>query len=155
MLPRDADIKGAVDWGWRHFDSSADAGVLRPQDELLRHLATWVAERMDATIKGVAPEGPGPQHPRINSREAEGWYDPQTIYIPSPRITAATGGIFGRSEVGKILRRLEILQRTKEADRATVGYVPGVGHVQCYAISRERLGLTRQDRPWPARGGRR
>jgi hypothetical protein len=133
VLPSTADIRGAVLWGWQRFQQSSNGMVLRPEDQIIPHLRTWIAERWDVTLRSLDKAGP-------HHREAVGWYDGDTIYLPKSRIREATGKIVTESQIGAILHKRGLLAKKPKPDRYTVPWVPTIGDVQAYALRRSEFG---------------
>ena len=107
-------------WAWEHFRNSSDSEVLSPEAHAVAKLRQFIAERWDTTIKDVAdPSG---------YREAIGWYDGDTIYLPKDRIREATGGVLKETHIGALLHRQKLLTK-QESDRFTYPYVPKIGKV--------------------------
>ena len=87
ILPIEADIGGAIQWAWKRFFDSPDAQALAPDKQVVINIRQYIAERWDVSIKTVEPKT------GINNREAVGWYDDDTVYLPTNRVAEATGGI--------------------------------------------------------------
>jgi hypothetical protein len=152
LIPTATDVKGAIKWAWSRFKSSGDAAPLDPESQILSNLRTWIAERWDVTVKPVDAHG------GVNNREALAWYDDVAVYIPKGRIREAAGNATKETQIGAILSRLHLLVHKPKADRFCVRWVPNVGRVTAYALSREAFGRSDKaadtDRFKVYRGGR-
>lgn len=140
ILPPTADVEGAVKWGWQQFDNSSDARALKPDEQIISNLTTWVAQRWDVTIKPVKPSPDSYGNTRTNNREAEGWYDGDIVYLPTSIIAKAAGSTLKETEIARVLEAKRYLSKRGGNDRLAVGYVPSIGKAQCYALSREHFG---------------
>ena len=97
ILPSEADVSAAVRWAWERFCSSSDALALDPDLQAVISIRQYIAERWDVTIKNVT-DGKG-----VNNREAVGWYDQDTVYLPTNRITEAAGGALKEQRTAAVL----------------------------------------------------
>jgi Domain of unknown function (DUF927) len=129
VLPKTADIKGAVQWAWNGFTGSSGAGALEPEKQAEANLRRHVAEHRDITIKKTEL-GVLDAH---NNRDAIGWYDDKAVYIPVDRIADAAGGVLSERAIGRMLAERQLLARHKK-NRLTVDYVPKIGFVPSYAL---------------------
>src|SRR5262249_46999248 len=125
LIPTTTDVKGAVKWAWDRFQKSSDATALDPETQTLGNLQGWIAERWNVTIKDVDIEG------GINNREATGWFDARTIYIPKDRIREAAGNTLKESHIGSLLNQKGLLTSRSGKDRFTIKWVPKIGGVVC------------------------
>jgi putative DNA primase/helicase len=134
LIPLEADIRGAVQWAWRRFSGSPDAAALDPEAQVIDSIRGWIVKRWGVTVKSIdADTG-------VNNRETLAWYDDKVIYIPKARIREAAGNTLKESEIGAILARRELLAARPESDRYTVRWVPKVGKIPAYALSRSEFG---------------
>ena len=133
VLPAQTDVAGTVRWAWRRFGQSAEAAALDPDEQALDNLRLWVLERWDQSIKDAEQAGPG-------YREALAWYDEAAVYIPKGRLYEAAGGILKGTRVAALLHERDLLTRRPEPDRLYVRWVPNVGRIAAYALSREEFG---------------
>jgi hypothetical protein len=140
ILPANTPISDAAQWGWEQFQHSSDAAVLDPETQMISHLSQWIFERWDVTIKRVNVDH------GINNREALAWYDDEAVYIPKRRIREATGNLLKENEIGAALHRASLLARRTETDRYYVRWVPKLGKVDAYALSRQQFGRSAQTR---------
>jgi hypothetical protein len=140
LLPQTTDVEGAVKWGWQQFDQSSDALALKPEQQIIVSLTTWVAQRLDVTIKPIEPAVNAYGQARTNNRDALGWYDDEVIYLPTNLIREASGGALKETQIARILDEKGYLAKRESAKRLAVRYVPKVGKSQCYALSKERFG---------------
>jgi hypothetical protein len=138
LLPEHTKVEQAVGWAWERFTKSTDALALDPETQALANLSRYIAERWGATIQSVEPS-----FSTIN-REQVGWYDQDTVYVPTARIGEATGNVMKASNVGAMLNRRGLLSKKPGPDRYTIPYVPKVGRVSCFALRRDEFG--RSDR---------
>jgi hypothetical protein len=81
------------------------------------------------------------------AREAVGWYDEDTVYIPKDRIVEATGKVIKASNIGPALARRRLLVKHPEPDRYYVRYVPKVGRVASFALRRDEFGRSESSEP--------
>jgi Domain of unknown function (DUF927)/Toprim domain len=140
LLPQTTDVEGAVKWGWQQFDQSSDALALKPEQQIIVNLTTWIAQRWDVTIKPIEPGVDAYGQPRTNNRDALGWYDEEAVYLPTKLIREAAGGALKETQIARLLNEKGYLAKRDSAKRLAVRYVPRVGKSQCYALSRERFG---------------
>jgi hypothetical protein len=139
ILPSEADVSAAVRWAWERFCSSSDALALDPDLQAVISIRQYIAERWDVTIKNVT-DGKG-----VNNREAVGWYDQDTVYLPTNRITEAAGGALKEQRTAAVLDQGGHLTRRGGPKRIAIRYVPHVGYVDCYALRRSKFGRTDKD----------
>jgi hypothetical protein len=139
ILPAEAKIEGAVSWAWDRFKSSSDALVLHPAEQAIANIRAWVAERWNVTIKPVS------SNDGLNNREAVAWYDETTVYLPTRRTREAAGGVLKELEIARALGAKGLLTRRHCSKRLAIRWVPNVGHVDCYALSRSEFGRTNRD----------
>lgn len=138
LIPQATPVQEAVSWAWECFCASPDATALDPDEQTIAAVRAWVAERWDVTIKSVNGDR------GINNREAVAWYDDTAIYIPKIRLREAAGGTLRESQVASSIERQGLLAKRPEPDRLYVRYVPKVGKVQAYALSRAEFGRSEQ-----------
>jgi hypothetical protein len=132
VLPKTANIKAAVTWAWQRFAASTEAQALDPVQHALANLHRWIAEHWDTAIKKIGSS----YH---SSRDAFGWYDNDAVYIPTARITEATGGVLSERAVGRRLKDNGHLLRT-DTERPSVRDIPGIGRVSAYVLKRSEFG---------------
>jgi hypothetical protein len=134
LIPPNTPITEAVKWAWGRFTLSSEAAPLDPETQIVHHLHSWIAERWGVTIKSVDAEN------GINNRETVAWFDETAIYIPKDRLREAAGNTLRESQVAAILDRRGMIARKTEADRLYVRFIPKVGRVASYALSRAEFG---------------
>jgi hypothetical protein len=134
LIPGTTAVKEAVRWAWDRFRQSSDAAALDPETQIIANLRIWVAERWGVTIKNVDVES------GINNRETVAWFDDNAVYIPKGTLREASGNNLRGSEAAAILGRRGLLAKRTEADRLYVRFVPKVGRVEAYALSRSHFG---------------
>jgi hypothetical protein len=78
ILPAEANMADAVRWAWDRFCRSSDALALDPEQQAIANIRQFTNERWGVTIKPAEGEGEG----RSNNREAVGWYDRDSVYLP-------------------------------------------------------------------------
>ena len=66
------------------------------------------------------------------------------VYIPKARIREAAGDALKASHIGKLLHERSLLAQRPERDRYTVGWVPNIGAVDCYALRRSEFGRSEE-----------
>lgn len=123
----------AVMWAWDKFMGSSDAAALAPADKAVELLREWIAEKWDSSILNVLPGVAA-------VRDAKGWYDDHTVYLTPVRLMEATGNVLKEIEVAKILDSKGYLTKKKDSSRRTHSYVPHIGTMKVYALSRKALG---------------
>ena len=141
ILPAGLDVPRAIRWAWGKFTNSTDALALDPEAQTTANLQTWVAERWGSTIH---PTDLGAQD-RAPLRDAMGWYDTDAVYIPTGRIVEAAGGTLKEIEIGRALDKQGLIVKRHAADCLFVSYVPKIGKIKAYALSREAFGRTSKD----------
>lgn len=134
ILPIEADVMRATWWAWERFCDSSDALSLNPDRQAVMNLRQHIAECWDVTIKNLEEDT------RINNREALGWYDKDTVYLPTNRITQAAGGVLKEQRIAAVLDEGGYLSRRGGPSRIAIRYLPGIGHVDCYALQRSEFG---------------
>jgi hypothetical protein len=134
IIPAEADIATAVKWGWEQFCSSSDAVVLDPEQQSIANLQRYVQERWDATIKFIGYTG------GTNNRDAVGWYDDNSVYLPAQRLAEAAGCTLPENKIASLLERRGYLSRRQAHNRIAIRYVPKIGRVDCYALKRSVFG---------------
>jgi hypothetical protein len=132
LFPDTADVDETVRWAWDRFKQSSDAVALDPEEQAISAIRAYIAERWGASIQRVDDE----QRPR----DAVGWYDDTTVYLPTARLREAADGTLKESEVAKALAAKGLLTKTKDNKRRYVEYVPKIGHVKAYALRRPEFG---------------
>ena len=143
ILPEAMDVEGAVRWGWARFQGSTDALSLDPEEQVPSNLRTWIAERWDSSIHSIIRE----EGARAPSRDALAWYDDIAVYIPTVRLVEAAGVALKEAEVARALGRLGFIAKRKSDRHLFVDWVPTLGKVKAYALSRETFGRTTQNEP--------
>jgi phage/plasmid primase-like uncharacterized protein len=141
VIPKRPDIFVSVMWAWEKFEQSSDAMALDPASQAIAFLQTWVSERWGVTVRDVNPNIDYSGNERITNRDAVAWYDGNIIYIPTSRIREATGETLKKQHIAKILDEAGLIAKRGADNRIVVRYVPVIGHVDCYAIDREKLGV--------------
>jgi hypothetical protein len=134
LIPGVAAVKDAVLWAWDRFRQSSDATALDPETQTVAHLSAWIAQRWGVTIKSVYAESD------VNNRETIAWFDDTAVYIPKGTLREAAGNSLRESEAASILARRGLIAKRTEADRLYVRFVPKVGRVEAYALSRSHFG---------------
>ncbi|KJB91507.1 DNA primase [Skermanella aerolata KACC 11604] len=132
LLPASMEVSEAVNWAWCRFLASTDAVVLNPEDQAIGNIIRWIAERWGVTIRHVDGDG--------GMRDAVAWHDDRAVYLPTERIREAAGGALKEQQIAKVLNDRGLLAKRTDAKRLAVRYVPKIGHVQVYALSRAHFG---------------
>ncbi|MBF0561008.1 MAG: hypothetical protein HQL37_03110 [Alphaproteobacteria bacterium] len=141
VIPAIADIKAMVTWAWQRFESSSDAAVLNPEDQPINNIRSYVAERWDVTVRSTEATTDSFEGSRkTNNREAVGWYDASAVYLPTYRIREAAGNVMKERQIIRALDDRGYLARRQDERRAAVRWVPNVGPVSAYALSRQAFG---------------
>ncbi len=96
---------------------------------------------------------PGPHHPLVDPIQDLGcehaavvvgarwaWFDGNAIYIPTRRIHEAAGNILKEQQIAKMLNDRGFIAKRRNDRRFTVQWVPGIGRLECYALSRSEFG---------------
>ena len=107
-------------------------------------LRAYIARGWDVTIKDVD------DRKRINNREACGWYNDETIYLPVACFREVTSSIVKERRLAKLLEERKLLSECG-TDRIPVRYIKDIGHVTSYALKREDFGRERFDYGYRAR----
>jgi hypothetical protein len=111
--------------------------ALNPELQAVTNLRTWIAERWGVSIRATDIDGA--------HRDALGWYDEDAVYLPTARLREAAGGTLKESEIAKALDEQGLLAKRKDIQHRFVGYIPRVGRVRAYALSRAEFGRTAWD----------
>lgn len=141
LLDEAVPVGDAVTWAWIRFETPSDGLALSPGDQAINNLRRWIAERWDVTIKPIGDTHPvGNGDLRSNNREAVGWYDADTVYLPISRAQEAAGGTVKDQFLAQLLQDRGLLARRHDARRAAVRWIPGVGKFDAYALPRAEFG---------------
>jgi hypothetical protein len=132
VLPAAMEVSEAVNWAWCRFLASTDAVALNPEDQAIGNIIRWIAEQWGVSIRHVDGDG--------GVRDAVAWYDNSAVYLPTERIREAAGGALKEQQIAKVLNDRGLLAKRTDAKRLAVRYVPKVGYVQAYALSRAHFG---------------
>lgn len=132
LLPATMEVSEAVNWAWCRFLASTDAVALNPEDQAIGNIIRWVAEQWGVSIRHVDGDG--------GVRDTVAWYDNSAVYLPTDRIREAAGGALKEQQIAKVLNDRGLLAKRTDAKRLAVRYVPKVGHIQAYALSRTHFG---------------
>ena len=143
VLPDSVDVARAVRWAWERFTKSTDAIALDPEQQAVANLRTWIAERWGSSIHPTVPDDGA----RLSNRDALGWYDDAAVYLPAGRIMEAAGGALKEIEIGRALDAQGLIAKTKDADCYFVNFVPKIGKLKAYALSRSAFGRSAKDEP--------
>ncbi|MGI3900537.1 MAG: DUF927 domain-containing protein [Janthinobacterium lividum] len=133
ILPSGPEIANAVHWAWHKGQGADDATALDPAAQALTNIRQWVAERWNVSIHWLNAEG-------RPSREASGWWDDEAVYLPPNRLFEAAGGAIKEELIVKNLSDAGMIAKTKDPKHLYVSYVPKVGPVKAYALSRAEFG---------------
>ncbi|WP_342167065.1 DUF927 domain-containing protein [Methylobacterium sp. SD21] len=136
ILPAEIDVARAVQWAWARFADSSDAVALDPEQQATMNLRAWIAERWGSSIHPTVPDDNG----RVSMRDALGWYDDEAVYIPAQRIIEAAGKSLKEIEIGRALKAQGFIAKSHGPDCFYVSYVPKVGKLKAYALSRKAFG---------------
>lgn len=136
LLPDALDVHGVIRWAWARFRNSTDAMALDPEVQATATLRTWIAERWDSSIHPTEPAEGG----RPSTKDACGWYDDDAVYIPRERLVEAAGRALKEVEVARALDRQGFIVKRKGDRHLAVAYVPKLGKLMAYALSREEFG---------------
>lgn len=136
LLPSDLNVLRAVQWAWERFSNSTDAVSLDPEQQATTNLRTWIAERWGSTIQATVPD----DNSRPPNRDAFGWYDEDAVYIPTRRIVEAAGGALKEIEISRALDKQGFIAKRHDASCLYVSYIPKIGKVKAYALSRAAFG---------------
>ncbi|SDO59121.1 Uncharcterized protein, DUF927 family [Methylobacterium phyllostachyos] len=141
ILPAELDVARAVRWAWSRFGDSSDAIALDPEQQATMNLRSWIAERWGSSIHPTVPDDDG----RRSMRDALGWYDEDAVYIPTQRLVEAAGGALKEIEIGRALASQGFIAKKHDASCLYVSYIPKIGKVKAYALSRKAFGRSDED----------
>jgi hypothetical protein len=141
VISKGADIAGSIMWAWWRFEKSSDAMALDPDKQAIAFLQIWIAERWDVSIRNVVAPVDSYGNQRLANREAHAWYDDTAIYIPTKRIREATGDTLKEQHIAKLLSEAGLIAKRGGNSRIATRYIPIVGHVDCYALKIDELGV--------------
>ncbi|MDP4024441.1 DUF927 domain-containing protein [Methylobacterium sp. NEAU 140] len=145
LLPAGMDIEGAIKWAWESFGASTDAIALDPEAQAIHGLQAWIAERWDTSIhRNDLDTSQGDRRP---NQRADGWYSDKAVFIPTRNIVAAAGGALKESEIARVLKTRGLICQTKSEKHLYIDYIPKIGSVKAYALSRSEFGHTGRDNP--------
>ena len=141
VLPAEVDVARAVRWAWSRFGDSSDAVALDPEQLATVNLRAWIAERWGSSIHPTVPDDDG----RRSMRDALGWYDDDAVYIPTQRLVEAAGGALKEIEIGRALAAQGFIAKKHDASCLYVSYIPKIGRVKAYALSRKAFGRSDEE----------
>ena len=142
ILPETIDVAAAVQWAWSRFTKSTDAMALSPEVQAVNALRLWVAERWNSSIRSTTGDN-------SQFREQTGWYDGDAVYIPAERLREAAGSSLKEIEIGRALNNLGYIAKKKSSDVYYCNYVPQIGKLKAYALTRKEFGRTGKDHDDP------
>jgi hypothetical protein len=142
LIPGTVDVSRFVKWAWERFSRSTDAAALDPETQAVTNLRAWIAERWDSSIHPTDPPTSTFGVERKPVRDALGWYDDTAVYLPAHRLREAAGGTLKEMEIAKALNAQGLIAKRHETGCFYVSYVPKVGKVKAYALSRSGFGRT-------------
>ena len=135
-------------WAWAGFRSSSDAQALDPAEQAIGNIRTWIAERWNTSVHWLDAD-------IRPTRDAVGWWDDRAVYLTPDRLVEAAGGTLKENLIAKALGAAGMLAKTKDAEHLCISYVPRVGALKAYALSRAQFGRDTQEEPFKAYvGGR-
>jgi Domain of unknown function (DUF927)/Toprim domain len=134
LLSPEANVADAVKWAWDRFCQSSDALALDPEEQAIANIRQYNNERWGVTIKPAGLEG------SMNNREAVGWCDENTVYLPTRRLAEAAGNVLGERQIASLLARRDLLSRRTDKKRIAIRNIPKVRRVDCYALKRSEFG---------------
>ena len=138
ILPSNVDVAGAVTWAWDRFRSSNEAVALDPEKQAVMNIRRWVAERWNTSIHWLeATDRP--------IRDALAWWDDNAVYIPDARICEAAGGALKENQIAKVLSEAGFIAKRKSPTHSFISYVPRVGPLKAYALSRKHFGRNSEE----------
>src|ERR1051326_834682 len=121
LINKAVPVAHSVNWAWARFVESSDGRALTPEDQALGNMRRWIAERWGVTLKSTEVNADhGQFEPRGNNREAVGWYDGDTIYLPPPRAREAAGGAVKEQFLSRLLAKRDLLARRHDERRLAV-----------------------------------
>ena len=133
LLPTGAAVQDAVRWAWAKFTKSSDAVALDPTAQAVGNIRQWIAERWRTSLHGIhAEEKP--------TRDAVGWWDDDAVYLTPDRLVEAAGGTLKETAIAKALSEAGMLEKTKSTRNFAIFWVPKVGKLKAYALSRDHFG---------------
>lgn len=138
VIPEATDVPRAITWAWGKFRSSSGAVAMSPEEQAITNLRLWIADRWGSSIRLTDAEA--------SPRETVGWHDADAVYIPTSRLREASGGSLKEEAVAKILEDKGFLVRKERDGRLYTRYVPRVGKVNAYALSRSEFGKSNTER---------
>ena len=133
VLPESEETMPAVLWAWATFRQSLDSLALDPKEQAIANIREFVAAWWNVTIRFIGHEG------NTHSRQAEGWYDDDAVYLPRVTLLKAAGGTLKESQISKTLAVRRLLARS-DTNRHTVQWIPGFKRVRAYALKRSEFG---------------
>ena len=146
LLPPGPAVNEAVMWAWTGFAKSSDAVALDPAEQAIGNIRTWIAERWRTSLHGIhAEEKP--------TRDAVGWWDDEAVYLTPDRLVEAAGGTLKEIVVAKALNEAKMLAKTKGERHLSVSWVPSLGPMKAYALSRSHFGRGQGSEPLRAYAG--
>ena len=140
LLPAGAAFQDAVRWAWAKFTKSSDAVALDPTAQAVGSIPQWVAERWRTSLHGIHAE----ERP---TRDAVGWWDDDAVYLTPDRLVEAAGGSLKETTIAKALNAAGMLAKRKSNENLSVAWVPRVGKLKAYALSRDHFGRGPETEP--------
>ena len=133
LLPAGTATQDAVRWAWAKFTRSSDAVALDPSQQAIGNIRQWIAERWRTSLHGVHAE----ERP---TQDAVGWWDEDAVYLTPDRLIEAAGGSLKETTIAKALNASGMLAKRKSNENLSVAWVPRVGKIKAYALSRDHFG---------------
>jgi phage/plasmid primase-like uncharacterized protein len=137
LLPSETAITESIHWAWNRFSQSSDAAPLDPEKQAIDNILIWISERWEVTIKPVNTRS-------RNNREAVAWFDAKAVYITKGRLREAAGNTLKESQIAAILSQRGLLVEKPKPDRYCVEWIPKIGRIPAYALSRDFFGRQEQ-----------
>jgi Domain of unknown function (DUF927) len=153
ILPQSAPVASAIAWAWEQFTLSLDSLVLSPTEKLLGNMRRFIAQGWDVTIKDIRSNAPeqdvvfaaGREKTwRQDNREASGWYDDDTVYLPVVEARKAAGPEVTGQFLSQTLASADALSRRHDHRRVAIRQVPLIGKIDAYALRRSEFGRPRE-----------
>jgi len=138
LLPGGNAVGAAVKWAWTGFRESSDAMALDPSAQAIGNIRQWIAERWNTSIHWLDAEA-------RPTRDALGWWDDTAVYLTPDRLVEAAGGSQKEVMIGKSLSEAGMIVKQKGERHLTVSWVPKIGPLKAYALSREKFGRQQKD----------
>jgi len=142
LLPVNTPIEHAVQWAWDAVQGSHGITALDPAATAIENLQQWILSRWRSSIINVHDI-----EDRKSGGKVDAWFDGDCVYLPAEVLVQAAGGVLARHEILRALNARGLIGRKRDGNRFALRYVPNVGSLSAYALSRRAFGSNKNEEP--------